>query len=162
MDIHEVKLLKNNKVKIKFSFISRTDGDKNFASRGSITCDEPVHQDFYDLLAELNGHAVKFLEFDEKEKARLTVTGAKFTETADGITGAQIYATRKLSHSDILQEVITPHKTEMPYNEDSEEQENEVLGSLCVGILGDLQIEAEKYLQQFRDQMNIFDAGPEE
>ena len=156
--------MKNGKVGIAFKILLRTTGDKEIWTRAAIVSDEPIQQNLADILVHLCPYVVEMLELPVKEENRIQVTGAEFTETKkESIFGAQIYALRKLDHSSIPQEIVTPHKTEIPYddgNRSGDTAEGATLDSDCVELLKALQQETERYIHGQKDQLGIFDQVP--
>ena len=160
MDVTKFKIAKNGKVTVSFKVLKRTEGDREIWSRVTLVSDETIHYDLQGALVQLRPFVVDLLELPKKEENRIKVTGAEFTMTKkEGIFGAQIYALRSLDHSNIPQEVVTPHKTEVPYNIEGEVEEGLLLDEECVQILKQLQEEAESYVKGHKDQFGLFNGG---
>lgn len=163
MDITKFKIAKNGKVTVGFKALKRTDGDKEIWVNVTLKSDEPIHYDLLGCLVNLRPFVVSLLELPTKEEQRIKVTGAEFTLTGkDGVFGAQIYALRQLDHAEIPQEVITPHKTELPYDPDTEVDPALLLDQECVGILKQLQEEAESYVRNHKDQIGLFNGASQD
>ena len=162
MDITKFKIAKNGKVTVSFKVLKRTEGDREIWSRVTLVSDETIHYDLQGALVQLRPFVVDLLELPEKEENRIKVTGAEFTTTKkEGIFGAHIYALRSLDHSDVPQEIVTPHKTQIPYSDEMVE-ESELLDEECVLILKQLQEESELYIKGHKDQFGVFNGVPDE
>ncbi len=163
MDITKFKIAKNGKVTVSFKVLKRTEGDREIWARVTVVSDETIHYDLQGALVQLRPFVVNLLELPEKEENRIKVNGAEFTTTKkEGIFGAHIYALRSLDHSDIPQEVVTPHKTEVPYKVEGEVEAGLLLDYECVLILKQLQKEAELYIKGHKDQFGVFNGVPDE
>lgn len=117
---------------------------------------------FYEKLQALAVYVCDICEFPLDWAKDITVLGVSFSYAGeDDVMGAVITATRQLMHSNSPLVVNTPHKPSEFYSKGENDMRdmNELLPRACVGMLEDLQAEAEKYVNGEREnqQMGMFD-----
>jgi hypothetical protein len=91
------------------------------------------------------------LEIDEGEITRVTVKGASFKRTKEGIMGVVILIERAMNHTTTPLRIETPHYIAESYSEDGGEEN--ILHEDCVVVLKKLKSEAVKYVERVADQI---------
>jgi len=118
--------------------------------------DEPLAS-FELSIKKLRKHVLGLLEMPkaDKEIKKVTVTSVSLSYAGDDdIMGAVISGVRSLEYSNGVQVLNTPYKPEEPIGENADDAN--ILPEECTAIIYELIIEAEKYLEGERKQIEMF------
>ena len=152
MDIQKIVIHKDSAITIEFNkIVAAPEGDDPLYERVTFKSNRDAQQAFYTALADLKPHALEMLEIDGQEMNRVTVKGATFKRTKEGIMGVVLLTERAMSHSLTPLRIDTPHYIAESYSGEGEEEN--ILHEKCVAILTKLKKEAVAYVNGAADQI---------
>jgi len=152
MDIEKIIIHKDDSITIHFNRIrAEPDGEDPIWEKYKFKSNRPAHAEFYKSLADLKPHAIEMLEINDGEIARVSVKGATFKRTKEGIMGVVMSIERTMNHTETPLKLETPHYIAESYSEDGDEQN--ILADDCVIVLKKLKAESVKYVEGFSDQI---------
>lgn len=156
MRMEKIKVNKDKSLSFDFLIIleEKPGDEKDIYLKTHFKSNRSAQKEFYDSLAELKHYVVNMCELPSDDLRRIKVTGVTFTHTKANIMGAQILAERQLNHAEIGTDLVTPHRTAAPYNDDDADQE--LLTAECQTALQNLIEAAEDYLAGHKDQIGLF------
>lgn len=153
MRIKKVKVTSENKISMVYEQISKTGAWDEF----SFTCSEDARPAFYAALKKLATHVIEMCELPESYSDRITVRGVSFSYGGENeVMGATISAGMELKYSHPNLNLNTPHKASAMYNENTPDDEMQLLSGDCVDDLENLQKECEAYIKGDRAQESLF------
>jgi len=157
MKIKKVKATKENKIFINYEQRSK---DPTKWDEFQFTCSEEARPEFYTALEDLAEFVIEMCELPVTYQERIKVRGVSFSYGGDAdVMGATISAAMKLydSYNDL--NINTPHKAECMYNENTPNDDMQLLSYECVEALNKLKIECEAYIKGDRAQGTLFDVA---
>lgn len=154
MRIRKVKITKENKVSMVYEKQTRNGGWDEY----SLTCSEEARPEFYQSIEKLAPHVIEMCELPKAYLERIKVRGVSFSWSGEKerVMGATISAAMELKDSHPNLNINTPHKAEAMYNENTPDDEKQLLSSDCVDVLEYLQTECRAYINGERAQASIF------
>lgn len=154
MDIEKITIHKDSSITIDFKTIREApEGEDPIYESVKFKSNRKAHQAFYETLSALKPHAIDMLEVGEDEIVRISIKGATFKRTKEGILGVVILIERAMDHAETPIRISTPHYIAESYSEDGDE--SNILTEDCLIILKKLKGEAERYVAGFRDQIEM-------
>jgi hypothetical protein len=145
MTIEKITIHKDSAITIDFSTIKEApEGYDSIYEKTKFKSNRPAQKDFYDTLAKLKPSVIDMLEVDESDISRISIKGATFKQTKEGIMGVVLLVERAMNHSVTPIRIGTPHYIAESYTEDSDEEN--ILTEECVLLLKQFRNEAQKYI----------------
>jgi len=132
--IKKVKITSENKILMIYEKRSKNNGWDEY----QFTCSEEARPEFYASLDALKEHVIEICELPDSYIDRIKVRGVSFSWTND-VMGATISAAMTLENSYEKLNLNTPHKISSMYNENTPDDEMQLLSSECVDCLWMLQ-----------------------
>jgi hypothetical protein len=152
MDIKKIVIHKDSSITVEFEkIVAAPEGDDPVYEKVTFKSNRTPQQKFYDALAEIKPFTIDMLEIDEGEITRVTVKGATFKRTKEGIMGVAILIERAMNHAKTPLRIETPHYIAESYSEDGDEEN--ILNPDCVIVLSKLKKEATAYVNGAADQI---------
>ncbi|MCK9326537.1 MAG: hypothetical protein M0P69_13685 [Bacteroidales bacterium] len=157
MRIKKVKLTKERKILINYDAQSKN----GLWDEYSMTCSEQARPEFYAAMEALGAHVVEMCELPENYLAKIKVKGVSFSYAGEkeGVMGATISAQMELKNSHPDLNLNTPHKAEAMYNENTPDDDKQLLSGDCVEALESLQEECKAYISGDRAQEALFNVA---
>ena len=122
------------------------------------TADRPM-QSFHEAMQALRQDVIEMCELPLDYSDRIIVKGVSFSYGGDAeVMGATVTAAMELKYSNVPLNINTPFKAEKPYSEGGADPK-QLLDPACVRRLYALAIEAERYVNGDREQMDLFAQG---
>jgi hypothetical protein len=151
--IKKVKVTSENKITMVYE--KRSKG--GYWDEYSFTCSEDARPEFYTSLKKLAPHVIYLCELPESYLPRITVRGVSFSYGGENeVMGATISAAMELKNSYPNLNLNTPHKASEMYNENTPDDEMQLLSSDCISDLENLQSECVAYINGERAQESLF------
>jgi hypothetical protein len=156
MRIKKVKITKENKVLLIYEKQTKCGWDEY-----SFACSEEARPEFYTAMLALGEHVVEMCELPKDYLKRIKVRGVSFSWSGEKqrVMGATISAAMKLENSHPDLNINTPHKAEAMYNENTPDDEKQLLSGECIDALEHLQDECKAYINGERAQISMFNVA---
>lgn len=123
-------------------------------------CDHP-HATLTDALGKLREHVATICCLSESYCREMEIRSVSFSYGGDErVMGATITALKKLSTATAPLVLNTPHLASASYNADQDEGIGPLLSEDAVEALEELQVEAMRYVDGWRSQLELFDPKP--
>lgn len=154
MSIEKITIHKDSAITVDVSIIKEApEGDDPIYEKTKFKSNRSAQKEFYDALAELKPFTIDMLEIEESEVARISIKGATFTRTKEGILGVVLLVERAMNHSLTPIRMDTPHYIAESYSGEGDEEN--ILNEECVAILTRLRDQAKAYVNGAVDQISM-------
>lgn len=150
-----MRFLKVKYAKFKVTLEWEKKNKKGDWDQYSMTCSDEPKPEFKAALGAMDRDVIEMCELPETYLTRIVVTGVSFSYGGEKeVRGATVTAQMHLNKSNVALNLNTPHKVEEFYADDGDPKQ--LLTDGCIGRLGELEVEAEAYVNGDRAQGELF------